>query len=650
MDWKLVACLMIRPPVGKPRPLGISSAMKMRSQSEIKRRRSSEGSNSVASDGYASSTASGRRALTPVPGPVLSSPRVRTLSGIVSPRGESVRRPKSASEERSLGKGKGQHRSTPKSTARAKVDTNFQHVKNRTPVTASSTQKERGEAPRGPVGTMRPFSMRMGSKVSAEGKRTKPIQAGKMIASKRGGAAPAGNSTTDSEQRNGRVGREKDDFKDGITEGPGIVVIEKGDAETEATPGGDLTLEELSPVVAEEIRWQKQVDSLTAVVGEKTEQIEALRRELKQQEDVNRARWEEISALRAEVESSKSALRKVTSSLKNQVRAREGRLQSLINELESKKGEISQLTTELEEARQQVIYQQERQSQFVATERARADKIAEKLERSEAERRAEVHELNVYYQQALHDLRTQNAAHEATIKQLDESLADIKKLLSTKEEGRSRSYDSPGPIGRGGSVTEQLEDHQPEESPTDRRRRSSVKERVRELEALSGGRTSGSSNSACSSSATVPGTSTPIPTTATVTGLDDAPSSVEQEEEEASLGGVLLDQAHECFTEALDLCSEDKFTLAMAVLEQALGYLSNRTNESLRGYPDSGDDDAKMLLSDIYGQQGVCQQSLGNIDQAIDCYIQAVDVCKFYPAWINPSPSSGAMTLVAPFL
>ncbi|KAF4688611.1 Kinesin-like protein kif24 [Perkinsus olseni] len=467
--------------------------------------------------------------------------------------------------------------------------------------------------------------MRLGSKVSVEGKRTKPIQAGSMIGSKRGCGAPAGNSTTDPEQRNGRVGREKDNLNGGRSGSSGIVEIEKGDAETEATPGGDLTLEELSPVVAEESRWQKQVDSLTAVVGEKTEQIEALRREIKQQEDANKARWEEISSLRAEVESSKSALRKVTSSLKNQVRAREGRLQSLMDELESKKGEISQLTTELEEARKQVIYQQERQSQFVATERARADKIAEKLERSEAERRAEVHELNVYYQQALHDLRTQNAAHEATIKQLDESLADIKKLLSTKEEGRSRSYDSPGPIGRGGSVTEELEDHQPEESPTDRRRRNSVKERVRELEALSGGRTSGSSNSACSSSATVPGTSTPIPTTATVIGLDDASSSVEQEEE-ASLGGVLLDQAHECFTEALDLCSEDKFTLAMAVLEQALGYISNGTNESLRGYPDSGDDDAKMLLSDIYGQQGVCQQSLGNIDQAIDCYTQAVDV------------------------
>ncbi|KAF4695577.1 Kinesin-like protein kif24 [Perkinsus olseni] len=454
---------MIRPPVGKPRPLGISSAMKMRSQSEMKRRRSSEGSNSVASDGYASSTASGRRALTPVPGPVLSSPRVRTLSGIIY------------AEEAQHG---------------LKVDTNFQHVKNRTPVTASSTQKN----------AALPLEVRV------EGKRTKPIQAGKMIGSKRGCGAPAGNSTTDPEQRNGRVGREKDDFKDGITEGSGIVVIEKGDAETEATPGGDLTLEELSPVVAEESRWQKQVDSLTAVVGEKTEQIEALRRELKQQEDVNKARWEEISSLRAEVESSKSALRKVTSSLKNQVRAREGRLQSLMDELESKKGEISQLTTELEEARQQVIYQQERQSQFVATERARADKIAEKLERSEAERRAEVHELNVYYQQALHDLRTQNAAHEATIKQLDESLADIKKLLSTKEEAFSEYddserlmcrqialYDSPGPIGRGGSVTEELEDHQPEESPTDRRRRSSVKERVRELEALSGGRTSGSS-------------------------------------------------------------------------------------------------------------------------------------------------------------
>ncbi|KAF4695575.1 hypothetical protein FOZ60_004072 [Perkinsus olseni] len=82
----------------------------------------------------------------------------------------------------------------------------------------------------------------------------------------------------------------------------------------------------------------------------------------------------------------------------------------------------------------------------------------------------------------------------------------------------------------------------------------------------------------------------------------------------------------------LDLCSEDKFTLAMAVLEQALGYISNGTNESLRGYLDSGDDDAKMLLSDIYGQQGVCQQSLGNIDQAIDCYTQAVDTPRPMPA------------------
>ncbi|EEQ98191.1 hypothetical protein Pmar_PMAR002009 [Perkinsus marinus ATCC 50983] len=88
-------------------------------------------------------------------------------------------------------------------------------------------------------------------------------------------------------------------------------------------------------------------------------------------------------------------------SLKNQVRAREGRLQSLMEELEGKKGEIVDLNTQLEEAKQQVVLQQERQNQFVTTERAKADRMAEKLERSEAERRAEVNELNLYYQQAV---------------------------------------------------------------------------------------------------------------------------------------------------------------------------------------------------------------------------------------------------------
>lgn len=90
----------------------------------------------------------------------------------------------------------------------------------------------------------------------------------------------------------------------------------------------------------------------------------------------------------------------------------------------------------------------------------------------------------------------------------------------------------------------------------------------------------------------------------------------------------------------LDLCSEDKFTLAMTVLDQALGYLSNGippftlrcmllsfigANTSLQEYFRT-DDDAKTLLSDIYGQQGVCQQSLGNIDRAIHCYSRAVEV------------------------
>lgn len=55
-------------------------------------------------------------------------------------------------------------------------------------------------------------------------------------------------------------------------------------------------------------------------------------------------------------------------SLKNQVRAREGRLQSLMEELEGKKGEIVDLNTQLEEAKQQVVLQQERQNQFVTTE------------------------------------------------------------------------------------------------------------------------------------------------------------------------------------------------------------------------------------------------------------------------------------------
>ncbi|EER04408.1 hypothetical protein Pmar_PMAR017867, partial [Perkinsus marinus ATCC 50983] len=48
-------------------------------------------------------------------------------------------------------------------------------------------------------------------------------------------------------------------------------------------------------------------------------------------------------------------------------------------------------------------------------------------------------------------------------------------------------------------------------------------------------------------------------------------------------------------------------------------------NTSLQEYFRT-DDDAKTLLSDIYGQQGVCQQSLGNIDRAIHCYSRAVEV------------------------
>ncbi|EEQ97370.1 hypothetical protein Pmar_PMAR016854, partial [Perkinsus marinus ATCC 50983] len=91
-------------------------------------------------------------------------------------------------------------------------------------------------------------------------------------------------------------------------------VIEIGvDGDTKASPSSDLALGELSPVVGEESRWQKQVDSLTAALGEKDERIESLQRQLKEQEETDKARWEEIAALRAEVESSKSALRKVTS-------------------------------------------------------------------------------------------------------------------------------------------------------------------------------------------------------------------------------------------------------------------------------------------------------------------------------------------------
>ncbi|EEQ98190.1 hypothetical protein Pmar_PMAR002008, partial [Perkinsus marinus ATCC 50983] len=50
----------------------------------------------------------------------------------------------------------------------------------------------------------------------------------------------------------------------------------------------------------------------------------------------------------------------------------------------------------------------------------------------------------------LHDLRTQNAAHEATIKQLDESLCDIKRLLSTRG-GERRVEPNELPIVMSGS-------------------------------------------------------------------------------------------------------------------------------------------------------------------------------------------------------
>ncbi|KAF4654363.1 Kinesin-like protein kif24 [Perkinsus chesapeaki] len=636
---------MIRPPVGRPRPLvaNSSTAGRMPPQTELnrKKRRSSEGSNSVASDGYTSSGTSGRRTLTPVPGPILSSPRVRTMTGMVSPRGGNVRESKIASQ----GKGKGRRVAAKSAAVRPK--------RAATSVTPKGPSESRGREIQSPSEPRQPFRVRTAARGRTPSSTRKP--AGKIDVSRRDDSTGVVDATV------------KVDNMEAESSG-----------ETARKPVAALELGELSPVVAaQEDRWQRRVEDLTVLLEQRTEEVGNLQRELDREKEVNAERWKEMAVLKGEVESSKSALRNVTSSLKNQVRAREVRLHGVMEELDAKKNEVDRLVAELEETKQQVIHQQERQNQFVANERARADKIAEKLERSESERRKEVQELHSYYQQALHDLKAQNVAHEATIRQLDQSLMEIKSLLLAKETSGnplsfddsrcgkpSDTYDSPEP-----SCMPEVQGANRDESPATRRRRSSVKERIRELEALSAGKKATMENELPKeqkrnprgilgvygipytfmlfasrkesmprtldssrakpyqvadhlgldrASATAPcsAASTPIAKGAGDDSVEDAPSSVE----EASLEDVLLDQAHECFNEALDLCSEDKFTLAMAVLEQALGYLTNG------GSPDLRNEDARMLLSDIYGQQGVCQQSLGKIDHAIDFYTRAVEV------------------------
>lgn len=246
---------MIRPPVGRPRALGISSSVSMRPHSEMKKRRSSEGSNSAASDGYASSTASGRRALTPVPRPILSSPRVRAMTGIVSPRGEFSRRPKSASEEPSRGKGKGRSRSTPKCDPPSRVQTISSRVESNPPARGCTKQRERSSS-RDPADRMRPFYMRLGSQARMEA-TTDSRRSGEVVS---GGVT---RGATNMRRVNKRV-VERVSTTSCAQQNAGV--IEKGvDGDTKASPSSDLALGELSPVVGEESRWQKQVDSLTVI-------------------------------------------------------------------------------------------------------------------------------------------------------------------------------------------------------------------------------------------------------------------------------------------------------------------------------------------------------------------------------------------------